>query len=102
MKIPMFALPHKIEVYKYLGSGAYGPQWDDTPSYGSARLEPKRQRVTDTEGSEIVANVTAVVHPDTDLEVNDKVKWNGATYTTVDAFTQYTHAGVHHIEAVFK
>lgn len=102
MKIPKFMLPHTFKHYAFKGSGAYGPVWEDTPQKGHARFERKRQRTTDSDGSEIVTNVSGTIHPDTNVQTGDKVEWKGQTYEVAEAVPQDAHAGTHHIEAVLK
>jgi hypothetical protein len=92
-------------VIPFLGSGAYGPQWETDPAKHlknvPCRIDPKTQRLTSTNGDDVVQQAEAVFHPDYRIRQHDKIKWEaiGAEYT-VQSVIPIDAMGPHSIEAV--
>src|SRR5690606_29298240 len=63
MRIPPSLRRETVVVRRYLGSGAYGPVYDDPVTYAppmrGVYVEPGFRRVTNARGEEVVASVTA-------------------------------------------
>lgn len=74
MKPPKFMMNAELSVKKLLGEGPYGPEYDD-PIKVDAYIEPKRRKVTDNEGNEVIAEVFAVVRDEIEIPIDSKANW---------------------------
>jgi hypothetical protein len=105
MKIPKIALPHRVTIIPFKGSGAYGSIWETDPAKFQknvpCRIDPKIQRLTSSNGSDVVQQAEAVFHPDYTIRQNDRIRWDliGQEYTIQTAIP-INMMGPHSIEAV--
>lgn len=103
MKIPLYALPHRVKVIPFLGSGAYGPDWDEENPKRNVPclIETKTQRVRSANGDDVIQQAEAMFHPDYKISQGDKIQWaeTGAEFT-VEMITPVHAMGLHHYEAV--
>ena len=103
MKIPIYALPHRVTIIPFKGSGAYGPIWDGTKAKRNVpcRIEPKTVVTKDRSGSDVTVRAEAMFHPDYTIRENDKIQWSlpGAEYT-VRELTPVDAMGLSHFEGV--
>lgn len=73
MKIPNFLMKQQATIYKSLGTGAYGPVYDDIPQFSRCYLEPSQKVVKTSNGETITTSALAVFPPKTPLTMNSKV-----------------------------
>lgn len=105
MKIPKFALPHRVTIIPFKGSGAYGPQWESDPAKFLKNvpclIERRTQRLTSTNGDDVIQQAEGVFHPDYPVRQNDKIRWDavGQEYTVQTAIP-IDAMGPHSIEVV--
>jgi hypothetical protein len=60
MIIPPFVTRHRGKIYPYLGDSAYGPRYGE-PIEVKYRMDFKRRLITRSNGSQVVANATAIL-----------------------------------------
>lgn len=101
MRIPTFLLQQSVSVKPYAGDGAYGAVYG-TPYTAKCRIEPKRQRVVDRQGAEVIAEAVAYFTPDTSLTVQSTVTWDGREYTVVEVRPVMGMSSVSHSVAVLR
>lgn len=105
MKIPKFALPHRVTIIPFKGSGAYGPIYETDPAKFQkrvpCRIEPRRQRVTSSNGDDVIQSAEGLFPPEIKFNIGDKVKWDeyGLEYTVGD-WIPVDAMGPHSIEVV--
>jgi hypothetical protein len=101
MKIPLFVLPHRATIIPFIGSGAYGPIWDEHGAKNNVpcRIEPKAERVRSVDGLDVYQKAEAIFRPGYSIKPGDKVLWNDIEYT-VEATTPIDAVGPHSIEVV--
>lgn len=107
MMIPIYALPHRVTIIPFKGSGAYGPVYETDPAKFKknvpCRIDPKRQKVTSSNGDDVVQSAEAIFRPNIRLNVGDKVLWTkyGLEYEIED-WAPIDAMGPHSIEAVLR
>jgi hypothetical protein len=103
MKIPLIALPHRVTVIPFKGSGAYGPIYDETNKKSNVPclIERRIQKIQSANGDDVVQQADAVFHPDWTIHQGDKIIWDqaGAEYT-IQSVIPIDAMGPHSIEAV--
>lgn len=84
MRIPSNILVHKITYEKYEGETAYGPQYA-TPVTHKWRMEPKRKRVVNREGQEVISEAFAIAPVSDDpVTVGSRVTWDKRIYRVLE------------------
>lgn len=103
MRPPKFMMNAKLTVKPLEGNSAYGPVYGD-PVTADAYVEPKRRKVTDNEGNEVVAEVFAVVRDDISIPIGSKATWDWTTeeYEVVKAIPYRPLGRFSHIEVFLK
>ena len=103
MKIPKYALPHRVTIIPLRGQGPYGPIYDGlkTKRNVPALIEPRTTVLIGPNGEDIQIRAEAMFHPDYKIRVGDKIQWpeTGAEYT-VREFTPVYAMGLSHYEGV--
>lgn len=103
MKIPMFALPHRVTIVPFIGSGAYGPIWEtDQTKFKNkvpCRIEPQIRRIQGTNGDDVVQQATGIFHPNWKINQNDRIVWNDLEFT-VETVIPIDAMGPHSIEVI--
>lgn len=103
MKIPIYALPHRVTVIPFKGNGAYGPIWDGTKAKKEVPclIEPKTTVIKDATGTDVTVRADVMFHPDYTIRENDKIQWpmTGAEYTVTE-LTPVMAMGLSHWEGV--
>lgn len=103
MKIPSYALPHRVTVIPYKGAGPYGPVYDGTKARRNvpARIEPRTTVTRGSNGEDVTVRANAMFHPDFRIRENDKIQWpmTGAEYV-VQELTPVDAMGLSHFEGV--
>ena len=107
MSIPRSLRRETVVIRRYLGSGAYGPVYGDAETYGppmrGVYVEPGFRRVTNAQGEEVVASVTAVFGPEAEsVPPGSLVVWQGRTYRAIDVQPKRPGARTHHVEMVLQ
>lgn len=107
MSIPKSLRRETVVVRRYLGSGPYGPIYDDpvtySPPYRGVYVEPGLRRVIDATGEEVVANATAFFGANaSDITPNSLATWQGRNYKVIDAQTLRPRARAHHVEVLLQ
>lgn len=101
MKIPKFVLSHRATVIPFIGSGAYGPIWETDPAKIKKNvpclIEPKVQRITSFNGTDVTQQANGVFHPDWKIRQGDKVQHTDKK--TGEIIAEYTVQTVTPIEA---
>ena len=103
IRLPKALMNAKFVFEALLGNSAYGPVYDD-PTTADAYIEPKRKKVTDKEGNEVVAEVFAVIRDEVDIPVGSKATWDWATeeYEVISAIPYRPLGRFSHIEVYLK
>ncbi|AZO95278.1 hypothetical protein [Halocella sp. SP3-1] len=103
MRPPKALMNAKFVFKAKLGDSAYGPVYDD-PTTTDAYVEPKRKKITDKEGNEVVANVFVVVRDNVDIPVGSKGTWDWTTeeYEVISAIPYCPLGQFSHIEVYLK
>lgn len=92
MKIPIFALPHRVTIISFKGSGAYGPIWESDPAKHQknipCRIERKSRLVKSANGEDVVQTAQGIFHPDYPINQGDKIVWEkyGLEYQVAEWF----------------
>src|SRR5690606_4391852 len=107
MRIPPSLRRETVVVRRYLGSGAYGPIYDDPVTYAPPKngvyVEPGFRRVTNAQGEEVVASVTAFFDAGADdITPGSLVEWEGRTYKVIDAQPIRPFGRTSHVEVVLQ
>jgi len=107
MRIPPSLRRETVVVRRYLGSGAYGPVYDDPVTYAppmrGVYVEPGFRRVTNAQGEEVVASATAFFDADADdIMPGSLVEWQGRTYKVIDAQPIRPFGRTNHVEVVLQ
>lgn len=92
MKLPSSLLVHQVSVELYEGETAYGPQYA-APVICKWRMEPKRKRIINREGQEVISEAFAMAAADDTVTVGSRVTWGGRTYKVIETreiWTLYT------------
>lgn len=107
MKIPKFALPHRVTIVPFLGSGAYGPQWETDELKFKKKvhclIEPKTRMIKTTSGQDVLQQAQAIFHPDNPIQIGDKILWTkyGLEFEVQEWFPVEA-MGLHSFEAVLS
>lgn len=99
MKIPRWMLNDEVQVEPYSGSGAYGPVYENTVTE-SARIQNSKERTIDDDGNEVVSNTKLFFRPESVVNVNAKVTFDGETYTVNDLNRYQGLSTESHLEAI--
>lgn len=101
MKIPLYALPHRVTIASFLGSGAYGPKYGAEREKVPANIAPKVRTVKGSNGEDIMQSAEAIFQAGEKIQIGDKVTWPqyGLTYVVTD-WTPVEMMGPHSIKAV--
>ena len=107
MRIPPSLRRETVVVRRYRGQGAYGPVYGPpevfTPPDRGVYVEPGFRRVTNAQGEEVVASVTAFFDADADdIMPGSLVEWQGRTYKVIDAQPIRPFGRTHHVEVVLQ
>jgi len=105
MRIPRSLRRETVVVWRYLGSGAYGPIYDDPVTYAppmrGVYVEPGFRRVTNAQGEEVVASVTAFFDADAeDITPGSLAIWQERTYRVIDVQPLRPFGRTNHVEVV--
>jgi hypothetical protein len=105
MKIPLFALPHRVTIIPFKGSGAYGKIYEtDEAKFQKnvpCRIEPKIQRVQGRDGDDVIQQAEGTFPPDAKIRAGDKIKWElGAAEYEVGTMIPIDAMGPHSIEVI--
>ena len=84
MRAPRWLFRQRVTLERLEGSGAYGPVYA-APVEVLARIEPGHRLVRDRLGQEVVAMATAYLPADVAIGVDDRLTWDGRTYTVIEA-----------------
>ena len=86
MRVPAFALRQQVSVETYLGETGAGPSYA-APLTLRCRIEPKRAKVTNRHGAEVISNAVLVAFPEAQphLLPESRVSWAGSVHTIVAA-----------------
>lgn len=90
MKLPKSAQPHKATIKPYLGSGAYGPVWDDEYKIDCYFVH-KKKITFDEEGNEITSPSQIHTSADISPEKQSEVQVEGETVEVI-AVNRYDNA----------
>lgn len=105
MKIPSFALPHRVDIVPFIGSGAYGPVYDEPNIKRGVRcrIELKRRKAQNTDGQDVLTSGLGIFPPGSEIKIGDKVIWSkfGLEYTVSD-WAPVEAWGDHSIEVVLS
>ena len=103
MKIPKYALPHRVTIIPLKGSGPYGPIFDGTKAKRNvpALIEPRTSVIRGSNGEDITVRADFMIHPDYKVRAGDRIQWpeTGADYTVQD-LTPVHAMGLSHYEGV--
>lgn len=103
MKIPKYALPHRVTIIPFKGNGAYGPIWDGLNAKKNVPclIEPQTTVTANRDGEDVTIRAEAMFHPDYKVRENDKIQWplTGAEYTVIE-LTPVHAMGLSHWEGV--
>jgi len=107
MRIPPSLRRETVVVHRYLGSGAYGPIYDDPVTYAPPKsgvyVEPGFRKVTNAQGEEVVASATAFFGPEAeDITPGSLAVWQGRTYRVIDAQPLRLFGRTNHVEVVLQ
>lgn len=85
------------------GNSAYGSVFGD-PVNGDAYVEPKRRKVTDNEGNEVITEVFAVIRDDINIPIGSKASWDWGNrdYEVVKAMPYRPLGKFSHVEVYLK
>ena len=91
----------------YLGQGAYGPIYGDPETFAPPErgvyVEPGFRRVTNAQGEEVVASVTAFFDAGAeDIAPGSLVEWEGRMYKVVDVQPIRPFGRTNHVEIVLQ
>lgn len=105
MRIPKFALPHRVTITAFKGSGAYGPVYETDPAKIQknvpCRIDPKTRMVRSGNGEDLVQQAQGIFGPDVKVRAGDKISWpkHGMEFTVAE-WWPIDAMGDHSIEVV--
>lgn len=107
MRIPPSLRRETVVVRHYLGQGAYGPIYGDPETFAPPErgvyVEPGFRRVTNAQGEEVVASVTAFFDAGADdIMPGSLVEWQGRTYKVIDVQPIRPFGRTNHVEVVLQ
>lgn len=98
--IPKRLLPQTVAIRRYLGSGAYGDIYDETPTLYPARVEHENRLVRNGNGEEVVSSSKVHTVAACDCPPGSKLTLPGEdTERTTIGYAPHVGArDVHHVE----
>lgn len=106
MRIPRSLRRETVVVWRYLGSGAYGPIYDDPVTYAppmrGVYVEPGNRQTVDSTGKETVANAAVFFDGDAPIGVGDLCQWQGRMYRVIDTQAMRPYGRTNHVEALLQ
>lgn len=106
MRPPKVLMNAEMTIEPLEGESAYGPVYGDPIEEVDAYVEPKRRKVTDDEGNEVIAEIFAVIRDDINIPTGSKGSWdwdpNNAEYEVIKAIPFRPLGHFSHIEVYMK
>lgn len=105
MRIPTFALPHRVTITPVKGQSAYGTVYETDPARIKknvpCRIDPKTRVIRSNNGTDVTQQAQGIFPPDVKLKEGDKIQWTeyGMEFT-VSEWWPIDAMGPHSIEVV--
>lgn len=99
MKIPLFALPHRVTIIPFEGEGAYGPAYGEPRKNRPANIEAKTRFIRSSDGQDYRQEAKGIFQAGEVIKTGDKVIWEryGKEYT-VGSWQPIEAMGPHSVE----
>lgn len=75
MKIPLYALPHRVTIIPFNGSGAYGPSYGAERQNVPANIKMKTRIIRSANGEDKLQQGTAIFQAGEEINDGDKIIW---------------------------
>lgn len=100
MKIPLYALPHRVTIIPFGGSGAYGPQYGEPRENVPANITPKSKIIRSANGEDVQQQAKGIFQAGEILNKKDRILWPkyGKEYEVAGA-VPIEAMGPHSVEA---
>lgn len=97
--LPDAILCDQVTIEPYLGDGAEGPTFGTATSV-AGRLEPRREVVRRTDGTEVVSRGVLFLQPDAAVAAEDRITCDGQTYRVLTICERKAYRLPHHLEVM--